>query len=84
MEKYFYANYMDQRIMIPKCNVDFENGFGKVGAFVYLYSIDGDLLMMPILGVVDKNFNVVLDYKFASFYSNINFLPEFSRRIKKR
>jgi len=49
MEKYFYANYMDQRIMIPKCNVDFENGFGKVGAFVYLYSIDGDLLMMPIL-----------------------------------
>lgn len=75
MEKYFYANYMDQRIMIPKRNVDFENGFGKVGAFVYLYSIDGDLLMMPILGVVDKNFNVVLDYKFASFYSNINFLP---------
>lgn len=73
---FFEIDFMEQKIIIPKANVNFEHGLGVVGALVYLYNADGELFTAPILGVVDEDFNIILDYNFFVIYPKIRIFSE--------
>ena len=75
MEKCFSMKIEDYEIVLPKNNVSFSNGFGIVNAFFNIVE-DGEEYNVPLIGVVNQDFETVLDLIPKNRIKNISIMKD--------
>lgn len=75
MDNCFFVEFLEQRIFVPKKLIEFKHGLGIVEVMFSAISTEGEDLLIPVIGVVDENFKVVMDYKFKAMVQKIDILP---------
>lgn len=67
----FTIKYYDMEFVLPKSSISFKNGYGCVKA--YLATFDG---IIDLKGIVNKEFETVLDLSLKSAIPKIDFFPQ--------
>ncbi len=67
-------NFNDVQIFVSKSSIKFSNGYGIVDAFYYSIS-DGVIFNIKGIGVVDKDYNVILDFSPHNYLIKLVVLP---------
>ena len=67
----FLINYNNFEFILPKSSVKFQNGYGLAQATYVDYGT-----YLPLWGIVNENFKVILDLTDISLIPKINFLPD--------